>query len=116
MERYIIGLLDSETRLVSTQLSFNIEVKEQRKNEKGELEDFWFPRYFHSDIQSAIRAYAKYKTRRLARDVSKAEGIKDILAVVTLLDQAIRDVGIRLEEAWKTSSQYDPVEDACKEQ
>lgn len=115
VSRHIIGLLDASTRLVSTQHSFNIEVKTKKKDPDGDVSEIWVARYYYSDIQSAVRGYAKYKAKQLSKDTPKSQSVKDILELIVVLDQTINDVGTRLEEAWKTSKMYDPVEDACEE-
>jgi len=111
----VIGLLDATTRLTSTQHSFNIEEKCSRKAEDGAVQEVWVARYFYSTISSALRGYAKYKAKKMGIDVAKNGTLSDILALVTLLDKTIKDVGVRLEEGWRTASAYDPIEAACED-
>lgn len=114
--RDIIGIFDADTRLVSTQHSFNIETKTKKKKKaEGGEEEVWYSKYYYSDIQSAIRGYAKYKAKILAKETPKSKQMKDILELVEILDQTIKDVGIRLEEAFRTCNKFDPVEDSCRE-
>ena len=104
--RSVIGYLDKNTRLSVSTYSFDIEVLRITKDGDG----VWLGKYFYSDVQSAIRGYAKYKAKELARSKKRKEKLDDILDFLKELDATIKNVGEKLQKTWDNLDKFDPVE------
>lgn len=107
----VIGYLDNNTRLSVSTYSFDIEVKRTTK----EGDDVWVSKYFYSDVQSAIRGYAKYKSKELARSKKRKEDMDGVLEFLKELDSTVKNVGEKLQNTWDNLDKFDPVEGAVND-
>lgn len=96
---FLIGDLDTNTRLVSSTHSINIEIKKEIEDRvTGEKKATWAAKFFYPDVKSAFYGYLKYKSKNPV-DLRNM-GLKAILEYVEKLYALVDDTGTRLEALW----------------
>ena len=90
----VLGILDKNTRLVADKNSFMLQERIK------DTVDGWASKYYYSNLEYAIRGYAKRLARKQKRKVANSAPLMDILDLLASLETTIKDVGIKLSKEW----------------
>jgi hypothetical protein len=95
---FLIGDLDTNTRLVASAHSINIEIKKEVEAEDGTNKEVWAAKLFYPDVKSAIYGYMKYKSKN--PENLKNVGLKAILEHIDSLYTLVDNAGKSLQNLW----------------
>ena len=101
----LLGKLDANTRLVTTENSFVIQENKSGPNEK----ECWVNKFYYGEIEDAIRGYIR-KTLKNPKFASQLDGrLQSLISAIENLEKTVKEVAKNIKEGWDARL-LDPVE------
>jgi len=101
----LLGKLDANTRLVTTENSFVIQEDTSKANEK----ECWVNRFYYAEIEDALKGYIR-RTLKNPKFASSLDGkINSLIAAIENLEKTVKEIAKNIKDGWD-SRLLDPVE------